>query len=450
MAFTPLTFSQILSRMLAYFAGQTTGVTDQNIGSVARTLMEASAIEQERAYVQMAEGIAAAIDTSAYQSFNFGLLSATASYGDLTLTRMAGYAPDITIDTKAQFMVSGTTKVYGPTGTTVWTGGAASTTKVVKVQALQTGAATNTPAGTITTIFTPITGVASCTNLKAFVTGTDAETADARRSRFSSYVASLPRATKAAIEYGAKTAQILDNNGFITERVAKARAAEVNTTATSATTANAINTVTPASMSGIVVGSSLQIDTAALLEMVTVIAITGTTFTAYYTKAHGPAAYNIIGGGNGQVYIHNGVGTSGGQATSASLVAATQAVIDGTSAIPGYRAAGIPVTVAAATEVDVPIRVIITNTLDGFTVAGVRSTVITAVNRLVSSLGIGDTLFLSTLVSTVRAVAGVGDCVIVLPTTDTVVAVNQIVVSNTPVLASQFPTTAITLSANIA
>jgi uncharacterized phage protein gp47/JayE len=445
-AFIPLTFSQIVARMLAYFAGQTTTVTDQNIGSVLRTLMEASAVEQERSYVQMMEGILAAIDQSAYNSFNFGLLAATASYGEITLTRTGAYVPDITVTARHQFTVPNTSRTYSPVVDVTWTGGAASTTKIVFVQALQPGLIGNTPASSITNIFTPITGVASVTNLKAFITGTDDETFDQRRSRFTAYVASLPRATKVAVEYGAKTAQILDANGFVTERVAKASAIEVATTSPDNIAAGS-RVITPADMSGIFAGSILQVDVAAAQEVITVASVTATTFTATFVNAHVPT-WAVKSAGNGGLYIFNGIGTPLGTVTSAGLVTQTQTVVDGTATTPGYRGAGIVVTATAATEVDTSIKVIITNTVSGYALAGVIPNAVQALQTLLASLNIGDTLYLSAITQTVRNVVGVGDCVVVLPAADTVVKKREIIVSSS-VLASQFTLGGVVFRVNI-
>jgi len=67
--------------------------------------------------------------------------------------------------------------------------------------------------------------------------------------------------------------------------------------------------VTPSSMSGINVGVPLVVDAGASQEPVTVTAVTATTFTATFTKSHGPASWTIVPQGC------NGSGT-----TSAALL----------------------------------------------------------------------------------------------------------------------------------
>ena len=69
----------------------------------------------------------------------------------------------------------------------------------VPVQALVAGAAGNAGAATISQITSAIPGVDTVTNLSAFVTGSDFETDDGLKDRFRLAIASLSKATDAAI-----------------------------------------------------------------------------------------------------------------------------------------------------------------------------------------------------------------------------------------------------------
>lgn len=66
------------------------------------------------------------------------------------------------------------------------------------------------------------------------------------------------------------------------------------TTATTAVTASTIATVTPASMTGIAVGVRLHVDNGSDWEEVLVKAVTVSTFTARFEKAHTTAGYPIL------------------------------------------------------------------------------------------------------------------------------------------------------------
>ncbi len=71
----------------------------------------------------------------------------------------------------------------------------------------------------------------------------------------------------------------------------------VSTTSTTAVTGAGSTIITPAAMTDIIVGSLLTIDAGPSLETVTVTAITGTTFTATFTKTH-LAGFTIVGAVN--------------------------------------------------------------------------------------------------------------------------------------------------------
>lgn len=75
--------------------------------------------------------------------------------------------------------------------------------------------------------------------------------------------------------------------------IAQYLSSAAETTATTAITANTIAVVTPASMTGIAVNERLIVDVADDAEIVTVKAVTLTTFTARFLKAHTAAGYPI-------------------------------------------------------------------------------------------------------------------------------------------------------------
>jgi uncharacterized phage protein gp47/JayE len=77
----------------------------------------------------------------------------------------------------------------------------------VPVQAQVPGSGGNILSGAISVITTPIPGVDTVTNASAFTNGIDAESDPALRARFVLYLASLSKATKAAVAYAIATVQ---------------------------------------------------------------------------------------------------------------------------------------------------------------------------------------------------------------------------------------------------
>lgn len=83
--------------------------------------------------------------------------------------------------------------------------GIGNTTIDVPVQAQSAGAAGNALAGFVNTLGQAIVGIDAVTNAVAFAGGTDAESDPALRTRFVAYIASLSKATRAAVGYAIST-----------------------------------------------------------------------------------------------------------------------------------------------------------------------------------------------------------------------------------------------------
>lgn len=75
------------------------------------------------------------------------------------------------------------------------------------VQAITLGSGGNVGAGAISLISSSIQGVDTATNAAAFASGVDAETDQALKVRFQNYIASLSRATMAAVAYAVSQVQ---------------------------------------------------------------------------------------------------------------------------------------------------------------------------------------------------------------------------------------------------
>lgn len=173
----------------------------------------------------------------------------------------------------------------------------------------------------------------------------DDETFLERQARFARYVQTLARATIDAIAAGAETAVVLDGNGDVIERVHSAM-----------------------------------------------------TYEPYLDDTAQPVGF-------AQCYIHNGA-----TATSAALVIEAQKIIDGYidgngKAVPGWKGAGLPVTVIAATDVSIDADYEITVT-SGDT-AEKEAAALDAIEQFITDLPIGTDFEPYCGASAVR-IAGVG------------------------------------------
>jgi len=199
-------------------------LVDLTVGSILRAVVEANAavtiwlqglIMQVLAITRAATSSGADLD-SWVADFGVTRLAAVAATGTVTFSRFTTTQQVVvpltavvqTADGTQQFnvVVDTTNPAYSATlGGYVIAAGVASVN--VPVQAVVSGAAGNAVIGAVSTIVGAISGVDTVTNTAAFTNGADAESDAALRTRFIAYVASLSKATKAAVGYAITSLQ---------------------------------------------------------------------------------------------------------------------------------------------------------------------------------------------------------------------------------------------------
>lgn len=215
MAFQIKDFASISASAINWMRSTTKKVTDFNIGSVIRTLIEAVAAEIDELYQQMFIGLREAIPVSVYNSFDFAALGATSASGLIRVTVTSGAA--VTIPAGTVFSVDGRSVTYASQQDVTIASGA--TYADVQVSATSTGVAGNLGAGSSFTANPPPDRFVSAQNLAPFLSGQDAETDTARKIRFNAFIASLNRGTVVALTYGLKLTNVKDAAGNVIERV---------------------------------------------------------------------------------------------------------------------------------------------------------------------------------------------------------------------------------------
>ena len=237
-------FSQIVSNMVTAIQGAVTTLLDTTIGSILRAVVEADA-----AVVLWLQGLilqllaitrAASSNTTDLDSWmaDYGItrLAAVAATGAVTFSRFTATLQAVvpvgatvqTADGSQNYTVNldMTNAAYSASlGGYVLAPGTASVT--VNVTAVTAGSAGNAAPGFINTITTAIVGVDTVTNALQFTTGVDTETDAALRVRFVNYIASLSKATKAAISYAITSIQT-GVNFVLTENLTYAGAAQLD------------------------------------------------------------------------------------------------------------------------------------------------------------------------------------------------------------------------------
>lgn len=245
MAFTPLSEQEILTNLISTYLSLLTATDDLNTGSVVRSLLESYALDVKTLYVNMAVAALELQRTAAYSIFSFPLLQPQAAYTmeQFAATPVPTVATNIPAGTTVE--IQGTTIPYQTVADTIYPANAANV--LVRVVCTQAGVIGNTSANTITQLVSPIVGLqgVTVTNTQAVISGRDLETDQARAQRFTQFLRTIHRGDVAALKYGAKTTQLLDSYGYISEQVLKAQVVEGNGANTIYIDNGTYNTSTP-------------------------------------------------------------------------------------------------------------------------------------------------------------------------------------------------------------
>ena len=215
----PRSFDAIVKMIAAGVQGRSKAVLDYSIGSTLRALAEGHAgvalwiqglILKLLLTVRASTSSGADLDTWV-QDFGIFRLGATPSTGSVNFVRFTGSAstPFVpvgatmeTADATQQFIVvaDSSNPLFSPVSNG-YTMPSFVTSITVPVQSTASGQATNALAGTVTVLTTSITGIDQIINATSFQGGVDSETDAALRVRFQQFIASLSKATVAAITY---------------------------------------------------------------------------------------------------------------------------------------------------------------------------------------------------------------------------------------------------------
>lgn len=216
MAISTKTFATIVSDAVTAIQGASSQLLDTTIGSVLRSVVEAFA-----AIAIWLQGLALQIasltrfstsngtDADSWAAdYGFTRLGAQAATGQVTFSRFTATAQASvpvgsvvqTADGSQKFtVVADTNQAAYNAGSNAYILPGATASITATVTSVKAAAAANVLAGALNTLGQAIAGVDSVTNGANFTNGADAESDAAFRARFVSYIASLSKATKAAI-----------------------------------------------------------------------------------------------------------------------------------------------------------------------------------------------------------------------------------------------------------
>lgn len=200
--------SSILGRLidLTLISGEHS-INDFTPGSTILSIYEAIAMELEQYYVLGKTNIIWGIENGVYEAFDFRRREARRAYGMVVLEFHTAMIRDIYIPQGTRFY--STIKGYNQSYETLedYYVTAGESIAEVMVYATESGSQGNVPKGTINGLGSNIQNVKRIYNPEDIQTGTDAESVSRVKRRFQEFVATRGRATKRAIEYGARSVE---------------------------------------------------------------------------------------------------------------------------------------------------------------------------------------------------------------------------------------------------
>jgi len=214
------TATQIAQDAIAAVASSTSEVTNFNVGSALRSLVDAYAAESAVIEQQLEDLVSTAAQNAVYQLMDITPGTAIGSTYLLTFS-LASAA------TTSETLAAGTAATI-PNSTLQWLTGQSITiapgSSVTTTAACSTvGSITNVPANSITQLVSPVANL-TVTNASAqpTVKGLDAPTQIELQAQLSQQTNKLHRGDPSAVETGALNSQLTDASGNPTEQVVKA------------------------------------------------------------------------------------------------------------------------------------------------------------------------------------------------------------------------------------
>ena len=192
-------------------------ITDFNIGSLVRTLLESPAVELDEFYQLMLSGILDAIPVAVYKAFDFNTQDPGQARGLVTLNFTLPIVDEFTIPVGTIFN-SNTQSYLTETDTLVEQG---ATSVSFYVICANTGVQGNAQPNAITQVQNYILPNDTAITNEAITSGRDGETDAERMNRFANYVRSLVRGTLFSVVYAGSSAVIRNNTGQVTEYISR-------------------------------------------------------------------------------------------------------------------------------------------------------------------------------------------------------------------------------------
>lgn len=217
MSFQIKDFNSLVASKIAHMRAVQDKITDFSVGSVARTLVEAPAIELDEFYQRMLFGLLEAIPVAVFDAFDFQALPALAASGDVRFTLRTLRAEPMSIPAGTVIRVGADNRRYIVSVDSEIPAGEFSA--LVRVHAERAGEGGNATVGEVDTLVSYLPEPVTITNPLPIVGGHDEESTEDRKTRFISFIGSLSRGTVYACEYAVRSTVLMDASGVPIERI---------------------------------------------------------------------------------------------------------------------------------------------------------------------------------------------------------------------------------------
>jgi hypothetical protein len=199
--FTPKNYIQIYDQMEGYIVGMGIRLSNFNVGSIIRTILEALSLVQGQSHYEFFQGLLAAIPVSLYSAFGFTKKGGTQAGGFIRIaveTNVTGSS--LTVPLGITINVNGNDYITLNAGVIQIGQKVNDPATPISIQSVSPGLDKNISAGDIAVkagqgFFVGTTAWADAYNEVAFTQGTDEESETDRRNRFLAFINGLTRST---------------------------------------------------------------------------------------------------------------------------------------------------------------------------------------------------------------------------------------------------------------
>lgn len=194
----------ILQKLISFVSSSTDKLTDFNVGSAIRTLLESVSLQIEEFYYDLKLAVEFAIKNSGYHAFGFVKKGATKSNGTVTIFFESALRTPLLIPKGTVFYTGGQRRrLYFQSidNVKIETGAQSA---ILNIESIEYGENNNVLAGEITKSKLNNPNVLHISNMEDLHGGREKETSIERENRFKEYVHTLQRGTNEALAYGIK------------------------------------------------------------------------------------------------------------------------------------------------------------------------------------------------------------------------------------------------------